>query len=40
MVKISPVVMGVPDREGHNRDGMVATLAQLRAYAEVPGRVI
>ncbi len=37
MVRISPVVMGVPDRAGHNREGMEATLANLaRAAEEVP----
>jgi hypothetical protein len=34
MAKASTVVMGVPDREGHNRDGMRATLAALRRAAE------
>jgi ribosome-associated toxin RatA of RatAB toxin-antitoxin module len=34
MVRISPIVMGVPDREQHNRDGMRVTLERLRAYAE------
>jgi uncharacterized protein YndB with AHSA1/START domain len=37
MVRISPVVMGVRDRAGHNREGMQATLANLaRAAEEVP----
>ena len=34
MVRISPVVMGVPDRPGHNREGMQQTLASLRRAAE------
>ena len=36
MVRTSPVVMGVRDRDAHNRDGMRATLAALRRAVE-PG---
>ncbi|HEY2428031.1 MAG TPA: SRPBCC family protein [Acidimicrobiales bacterium] len=31
MVRVSPTVMGVHDRDAHNREGMRATLAALRA---------
>lgn len=34
MRSASKVVMGVPDRPGHNRAGMEATLAALKAAAE------
>jgi hypothetical protein len=34
MIKASPTVMGVADRAGHNRDGMMATLDRLRRAAE------
>ncbi|HJR24989.1 MAG TPA: SRPBCC family protein [Acidimicrobiales bacterium] len=34
MRSISKVVMGVPDRPGHNRAGMEATLAALKVAAE------
>jgi uncharacterized protein YndB with AHSA1/START domain len=34
MRSISKVVMGVPDRPGHNRANMEATLAALKAAAE------
>jgi hypothetical protein len=34
MVRISPIVMGVRDRQQHNRDGMRTTLERLRAFAE------
>lgn len=34
MRSISKVVMGVPDRPGHNRSNMQATLAALKAAAE------
>jgi uncharacterized protein YndB with AHSA1/START domain len=34
MVRVSPTVMGVKDRAGHNRSGMVATLAALKRAAE------
>jgi Polyketide cyclase / dehydrase and lipid transport len=36
MALISPVVMGVPDREAHNRAGMEATLANLARAVDVP----
>lgn len=36
MVRTSPVIMGVRDRDAHNRDGMRATLAALRRAVE-PG---
>ncbi|MEY2568713.1 MAG: hypothetical protein QOE35_3242 [Actinomycetota bacterium] len=34
MQRISPYVMGVRDRDAHNRDGIRATLAALRAAAQ------
>jgi uncharacterized protein YndB with AHSA1/START domain len=34
MVRLSPFVMGVPDREDHNRQGMIATLERLKKIAE------
>jgi hypothetical protein len=34
MVRISPIVMGVADREDHNREGIRKTLEQLRSAAE------
>ena len=34
MVRVSPTVVGVSDREEHNRQGMLETLSRLRAYAE------
>jgi len=34
MVRVSPIVMGVPDREQHNRDSMRMTLDRLRSFAE------
>ena len=34
MVRISPVIMGVSDREAHNRAGMEKTLAALRHAGE------
>jgi Polyketide cyclase / dehydrase and lipid transport len=34
MIKVSPVVMGVSDRVGHNRESMTTTLSRLRAAAE------
>ena len=34
MKSVSKVVMGVPDRPGHNRAGMEATLAALKEAAE------
>ncbi|MHB1989139.1 MAG: SRPBCC family protein [Acidimicrobiales bacterium] len=38
MVRISPVVMGVSDREAHNADGMRKTLAALALVAEDSSR--
>jgi uncharacterized protein YndB with AHSA1/START domain len=38
MVRLSPVVMGVSDREGHNRAGMETTLANLARAAEPASR--
>ena len=34
MVRVSPVVTGVGDRPGHNREGMERTLAALRRAGE------
>jgi hypothetical protein len=34
MIRVSPVVMGVKDRAGHNRAGMDTTLANLARAAE------
>lgn len=34
MLRISPLVMGVNDRQAHNREGMSATLANLARAAE------
>jgi hypothetical protein len=34
MTRLSPAVMGVADREAHNRNGMQVTLERLRARAE------
>lgn len=38
MVRLSPVVMGVADRDAHNRNGMQVTLERLRAKAEGAAR--
>ena len=37
MVRVSPVMMGVKDREAHNRAGMEKTLAALRRAGEGSG---
>jgi hypothetical protein len=34
MRRIDDLISGVPDRAAHNREGMKATLAQLRRFAE------